>query len=559
MQRTCRITGTPFHTSAFEEDFCRRADVPLPTVHPRERMRRLCAFSNLTCLFHGTCAGSGEKMLHMYGPNPPFPVYGSPYWWSDAWDPMSFGRAYDFSRPFFPQLRELRDSVPHYALSVNYTTLENCDYVCGASYCKNCYLCFSSAWNEDCLFCENIWRSRDCIDCNSVYDCELCFDCTAIDNCYQLRHSFNCKNCGHAAFLWNCLGCNDCFGCCNLRQKRFCFFNEQLSEADYRQKIGEIEWDNRHDFECMREQFLAFAREHPQPAVRGVEFSDSTGDFLSHCQNAQYCFDCHTLEDCSNCLAIEKSKDCVDFYSWGSNAERIYHSSRCGYDIHNLKFCWTVYLNSSDVEYSLLCVSCKNCFACVGLRNREYCILNCQYDKHQYLELKNRIIAQMRSDQYAGTENAYGEFYPYWFSPLYCNHSDAAFYFPFEERDAQQRQARWLPTESREVTASKQIDEVPVRTRDVSNDIARETFVCPRSGQPYRITGSELESYKRRSLPLPTTHWKTRLLTRRALLHRPELYTRHCAKTGKEILTSFPPDSPSRVWDYAAYVEEFGG
>jgi hypothetical protein len=34
------------------------------------------------------------------------------YWWSDEWDPLDYGIEFDFSRTFFEQWKELRDTIP---------------------------------------------------------------------------------------------------------------------------------------------------------------------------------------------------------------------------------------------------------------------------------------------------------------------------------------------------------------------------------------------------------------------------------------------------------------
>jgi len=37
-----------------------------------------------------------------------------------------------------------------------------------------------------------------------------------------------------------------------------------------------------------------------------------------------------------------------------------------------------------------------------------------------------------------------------------------------------------------------------------------------------------------------------------------KLYERTCAKTGKPILTTYPPESPYILWDRDVYEKEFG-
>ena len=48
------------------------------------------------------------------------------------------------------------------------------------------------------------------------------------------------------------------------------------------------------------------------------------------------------------------------------------------------------------VLYSKNCFSCKDCFGCIGLRNKQYCILNTQYTKEDYEEIVAQIIESMK-------------------------------------------------------------------------------------------------------------------------------------------------------------------
>lgn len=554
--RTCRITAAPFSVTRLERELCQKFEVPIPTVHPKERMRRLANFANYTSLFHGVCAGSGEKMLQIFPPDSPFPIYHNSYWWSDKWDVFQFGREYDFSKPFFPQLHQLLCAVPHPSLSVTYETLENCDYINGASYCKNCYLIFHAAQNEDCYFSINLWRCTDCVDCNATSDSRFCYDCTLVNDGYELRHSFNCKSCHESAFLWNCISCSDCFACVNLRHRKYCFFNEQLTEAQYRQRMAEIELDNYDQIEQLRIRFYEFIQNHPQPAVHGVQIEHSSGDFINNCSYAENCFDCRELDTCANCMRVEKANNCMDYFCWGADSELMYSVSRSGYNCTNIKFCNICWMNCTDLEYCIHCFTAQDCFACVGLRNVKYCIFNKQYSRDQYFELKKRIIAQMKDPRINSGENAYGEFFPYYMAQFPYMASDAGLYFPLSKEQVLSRGAWWRDDVEESKVQATSFNSMPDRTREVADSIVSETFACASTGKLFRITASELKLYKKQRIPLPRLHWRTRLLKRLELMRSTDLYLRNCAKTGADVLTTYSPDSPWIVWDHEAYAKE---
>jgi hypothetical protein len=99
------------------------------------------AFRNMTHLHPRTCAATGKKIFSFIPPTAPQPVYDHAYWVSDRWDPMAYGRDYDFSRPFFKQFKELYDAVP-WANIHSFESVDS-DYS-SAIFSKNCYLCFDS-------------------------------------------------------------------------------------------------------------------------------------------------------------------------------------------------------------------------------------------------------------------------------------------------------------------------------------------------------------------------------------------------------------------------------
>ena len=552
--KTCRLTGQPFILSEAAQKLCAKLEVPLPTLHPVERLRKLCAFSNYINLFRGTCALTGEKTLSIYRLNAPFPVYSTPVWWSDVWDPLVYGRAYDFSRMFFDQFHDLLQVVPQAALSVTYSSLENCDYINGASYCKQCYLLCHGAQCEDCYFSYGIWRCRDCIDCNSTKDSELCYDCTEVLNCYGLRHSFNCKNCRESAFLCNCIGVSDSFCSVNLRNKRFCWFNQQLSEAEYRQRVAGIEWDNYEQIEKLREDFRRIVKDSPHPAIRGVQFENSSGDFINNCRNCEECFHCLDIEDCVNCMRLEGSRDCMDVYAFGLGCEQLYCVTRSGYDSTNIKFSTLGYLNASDLEYCMWCPGCKNCFGCISLQKKEYCILNRQYTKNQYVELRKRIIAQMSDHQTTPPDCRYGEYFPYSCAPFPYNDSDAQILFPLTAGEAGKIGAAWAEDQ---IAGPSPAGFNPYigRTSEVAGSEIPGEFQCRTSKRPFRITKQELKIYRARNYPLPREDWKSRLLRRESLKNGFVLNPQVCAATGADILSTFPVGQGWKVFENEAYIK----
>src|SRR3990167_8842209 len=94
---------------------------------------------------------------------------------------------------------------------------------------------------------------------------------------------------------------------------------------------------------------------------------------------------------------------------------------------------------SYDVILSEDCHNSNNLFACIGLRNKSYCILNKQYTKEEYEKLVPRIIEHMNTMPYIdkkGRVYKYGEFFTPELSPFAYNETVAQDYFPITEKEA---------------------------------------------------------------------------------------------------------------------------
>jgi hypothetical protein len=118
MQRRCALTGAEFQIGEAELEYCREYEVPLPTLAPEVRLRRLVGFRNRSFLYNAKCALSGKPMFSSIAPERGLTVYDIDVWNSDAWDWRHYGRPYDFSRPFFEQFADLYYTTPMQSLAV---------------------------------------------------------------------------------------------------------------------------------------------------------------------------------------------------------------------------------------------------------------------------------------------------------------------------------------------------------------------------------------------------------------------------------------------------------
>src|SRR5438046_1733622 len=101
--------------------------LPPPTLCPGCRYQRRLTWRNERNLHRRTCSATGKSIVSIFSADKSWPpVYEQAYWWSDNWDPKSYGRNVDFSRPFFEQWAELFRAAPQ--LAMNNQLSENCEY-----------------------------------------------------------------------------------------------------------------------------------------------------------------------------------------------------------------------------------------------------------------------------------------------------------------------------------------------------------------------------------------------------------------------------------------------
>jgi hypothetical protein len=108
-------------------------------------------------------------------------------------------------------------------------------------HCRNCIECYDSGNLEDCGYLIFSYKSRDCFDGHVVVDqCELCYGTISTIHQYNTQFTFVSFYSKNSQYLDHCQYCEDCFACSALKHKRFCIFNKQYSEEEYRKLRASI-------------------------------------------------------------------------------------------------------------------------------------------------------------------------------------------------------------------------------------------------------------------------------------------------------------------------------
>jgi hypothetical protein len=569
--KQCRNCQKEFIIEDEDFEFYEKMKVPAPTWCPDCRVWRRMGFYNQTKLYKRKCDATGKMIFSIISEDYPGKVYDAKYWWSDNWDAVEYARDYDFSKPFFRQIKELFLEVPRFSRSV--VNLVNSDYCAGASDLKDCYLVFNSGFSEGCLYSVKLSNAKDSVDCYNVVKSELCSNDFMVKNSYKVHYSQHCDNCRDVYFSRNLKNCNNCLACVNLRNKSYCIFNKQYSEKEYWEKIEEFNLGSYTTKKEFDKQLKNFFLKYPVKYLIGIKNQNVSGNYINVSKNVKKSDHVAEAEDCKYCYSYaENVKDSHDCTLFGDGAELMYESAVCGLGVANLKFCNHCYTSDNNLEYCAECMSCSDCFACVGLRKKQYHILNKPYPKEEYFKMVEKIKKHMNEMPYTdkqGNEYKYGEFFPPELSPFAYNETIVQEYFPLTKEEAKEQGYKWKNPEKKDYQTTIEAKDLPDNIKDVDDSILKEVVGCKTKSEDREKTGcttafkiipKELEFYKKMNIPLPrycpNCRHHERLKNRNPL----KLYKRTCMKEGCDIEfeTTYAPERKEIVYCEKCYNEEVG-
>lgn len=500
-------------------------------------------------MYKRKCDATGEQIFSYINPKAPYRVYEREYWWSDAWDPMDYGKEIDFSRPFLAQLNDLMHEVPWASRSVLNNV--NSDYCMNSSDQKNCYLTFHGNNNESCFYGVGVSHSRDSFDNTYLDKCEFCHQCLFCMSCYQTFYSIDCENSQDLIFCKDCVNCHDCIGCAGLRNKQYHIFNRPHSKEDYKKEAEVLNLASYKDFLALKERAVKVWLTVPVKYAHEAHNLRVSGEYIYNAKNVFKSYVMMDSEECKYCQNIFQqpgTKDSYDYSFFGRGSELIYESCSVGIKVANVKFSAFIYPDSQRISYSVLCHSSRDLFGCIGLQKKQYCILNKQYTKEEYELLVPRVITHMNEMPYIdkkGREYRYGEYFPPEFCPFGYNETVAQEYFPKTKEEAATGGWPWTEPEMKEYEPTLSWKDMPEDISRVNEDITNETILCElwekegaeramehNCSKAFKIVPEEFKFYKRFNLPLPRKCFNCRHYERGKLRNPLKLWKRTCQCVG---------------------------
>ncbi len=553
--KKCAKCPAEFNVTESDVKFYEKMDVPEPTLCPECRYKRRLAFRCERSLYTRKCDATGKDILSMYDENALFPVYNIPYWWSDKWDAMDYGQEFDFERPFFEQFEELQNKVPR--MNLMQERNENSEYTNCVSNLKDCYLLFSSDYNRDCYYGTWVLYSNDCMDNLIIQKCELTYESIFSNNLYNCIFAIHSSTCRDSAFLMDCKNCSDCFMCTGLRGKQYCIQNKQYTAEEYEKFRAEYPLSSHHNYSSFKAQFLEMIKEAPHLYMRrNGRIENSTGNFLTDTMNCEECFEILNSKDCKFVQGGFDDKDCMDCsYVQG---ELGYETCECVPMPFNSRFNVNSY-SGADLTYCDSCMNnCRDCFGCIGLKQKQYCILNKQYTKEEYEALIPRIIEHMKHTPYDNSPHAsacveWGEFFPGSISPSSYDESNAMDFFPLSKEEAEAEGYKWKDEIQKETVP--QTYQIPDILEEVTDDILDQVLTCEVTNKNFKIIPQELKFYRQMGLPIPRTCPEARQKARMKYRTGRTLFDRTCTSCSVPLKSVYKTDDPRKVYCEKCYLK----
>ena len=548
--RICQNCKNDFTIEPDDFSFYEKIKVPPPTFCPECRRQRRLSWRNDYVFYNRECDLCKRKIISIYSPDNPQVIYCNTCWWSDKWDPKSYGIDFDFSRPFFEQFAEFRKVVPALALvNDNGVGSTNCEYVQNVQYSKDCYMAMVSWKIEKCLYFSYGAEAKEAVDSMGIFSkSEGIYEALYSGDCYGSKYIQNCNSLMGCYFCYDCRGCNDCFMCVNLRNKKYHFKNKQYTKEDYGKIVNEYSLDSWSGVLSTQKEFEEFLIKKPIKYANFVNCVNCTGDNIVNSKNSKCVFDLRKSEDCKYLENGDTEKDSYDLCVGGE-------LSLCYEGLtpdNSSKVLFTSYVwKSIDVLYSDFCMSSKNCFGCVGLRYGEYSIFNKQYKKEEYYELKDKIIKHMEKI------GEWGEFFSMNTSPFAYNESMAMTSFPMIKDEVLKKGLKWQD-DIQQTKGKATLLDIPDRIEDVPDSIVNEILECHKCKRNYKIISEELNFYHKWKIPIPRHCFFCRLSKRFEKRGSSKLWHRTCMKKGcnNEFEASYSPDRPEIVYCEKCYQEE---
>ncbi len=403
--------------------------------------------------------------------------------------------AYTSHKSFMEQFQELFVQTPVPSFH-HFSWTENCDYANHVSNTKNGYLSFHATGEcEDVYYSlsTKIWSKNIFNSIMSRIHSENIYQSIGVIQSYNIFYSKYIKDSNNLRFCTNCLGCDDCLLCNDLQNKKYHIRNEPLTKDDYFEQKAKIL--------AQKNKFISAYAQLNRVAQNRSSINCS-GNFITDSEDVQDGYFSHFVKHGKNIIFGWHEDGLVNAFSsfLVSGGRDYYGVCAIGWDTEDA-YCSISLRKCSQIYYSYFLEWCSFCLWCVGLKNRQFCILNKQYSKEDWYATVWEIFIQMENDW------VLGQFFSAKINPFCYNDSAAIL---FHELDKQTATKQWFLWRDDPIKAQISGNAISAHNGDFDESIC-DKIIKDIDGNMYTIQKWEYSFLQKHELPLPEKHRLSRI------------------------------------------------
>lgn len=378
---------------------------------------------------------------------------------------------------------------------------------------KNVYLSISVVLGlENIFYSWGIDKSFNIFDCYNIKESNNCYENIEGEKNYNCQNLFLSRNCIDSYYLTDCVNCSNCILSSNLRNKEFYFENEQLSKEEYFGKLENLKISSRISRKIILEKFEELKKKTIYCFANINKSFNSTGNNLSNTKDSFNSFELFNTENVKYCYRVLSERDSMDV-TYAGKAELMYEYATGALNDYNVKFSISAIDSVQNADYVEFCVSGKNLFGCIGVKNKNNVILNKVYTEKEFNVLRDKIIKHMDEMPYIdshGRVYRYGEFFPVELS-LYCyNETVAQDFFPLTKDLIIFNNYKWKDFVNKNFNITIKNKNIPDDINNSNEEILNEILECSCLGkcnhkclEAFKLTKDEFIFYKKNNIPIP--------------------------------------------------------
>jgi hypothetical protein len=505
-ERTCALTGEKWNLDDREISWYKKFNVPSHPWSPLTRMKQLVGFFEMYQFWYHQHPETKKQFVSFVHPVTKIPTLPDTEWFDH--DYLGTTIEHDPAKPFFDQFHKLQLKVP---LPANrYMVKPEGSIAMGSFGDINSYF-MMACQSRDSFYCTDgmgLERAAEVSAGSKIIDSYHVLQSHRIHGCHFIH---GCYDCMESAFLFDCRDCQNCFGATNKRHGKYLWFNEQLSKEEWEKRRAEVDYSCRTSLKKYQDQFKDLMEsEAIWPENFNEKCENVLGEYMINATDCKYVFagvdgnfsDLHQVTYLAG--DVNSSAYCGGLY----DASECYMNN-IAKSCAKTKFSWNV-ANCQNVEYSSFLYECENCFGCLGLRHKKFCIFNKQYSEEEYWAKLDEIKCAMLD------RGEYGQFFPASSFYSYCPDNGLIIYLA--QNEAGKYGAPEFDPEAEgaigdiDQTALRKSSEVPDCISDIKDEEwANVPLLDESMGRRFSYLKPELDFYRKNKVPAPTEHFIKRV------------------------------------------------